>query len=81
MCEFVVNSNVTVLIPKRTMTLEEKLFYAQYITDNRYKFSYGRKPKGIRLETIVLPRTVPDPVQKFSVAAIIESLLGANLLL
>ncbi|MCI8511178.1 MAG: hypothetical protein HFE83_04185 [Lachnospiraceae bacterium] len=80
-CEFVANSNVTVLIPKRTMTLGEKLFYAQCITDNRYKFSYGRKPKGIRLETIVLPRTVPDPVQKFSVAATIESLLGANLLL
>ncbi len=27
-CEFVANSNVTVLIPNREMSLEEKLFYA-----------------------------------------------------
>ena len=52
--EFVPNSNVTVLIPKRHMSLEEKLFYAHCITRNRYKFSYGRKPKGTRLESITL---------------------------
>lgn len=62
--EFVPNSNVTVLIPKRDMRLEEKLFYAQCITQNRYKFSYGRKPKGVRLEMIHIPDKMPSSIEK-----------------
>lgn len=54
-CEFVPNSDVTVLIPKEPMTLKEKLFYSMCITHNRFKFSYGRKPKGFRLESVLLP--------------------------
>lgn len=53
--QFVPNSDVSVLIPKRKMSLQEKLFYAQCITNNRYKFSYGRKPKGERLKSVLLP--------------------------
>ena len=53
--EFVPNSNVSVLIPKRNMSNLEKLFYSYCISKNRYKFSYGRKPKGIRLENILIP--------------------------
>jgi len=53
--EFVPNSNVSVLRPKRDMSLQEKLYYAMCITKNRYKFSYGRKPKGKRLKSIQLP--------------------------
>jgi hypothetical protein len=52
---FVPNSNVAVLIPKHNMSLEEKLAYATLITANRFKFSYGRKPKGDKLKTILLP--------------------------
>jgi hypothetical protein len=52
---FVPNSNVSVLIPKHAMSLEEKLAYATLITANRFKFSYGRKPKGDKLKTILLP--------------------------
>ena len=52
---FVPNSNVAVLIPKKDMSIEEKLVYATLITANRFKFSYGRKPKGTRLESILLP--------------------------
>lgn len=57
--EFVPNSNVCVLIPKREMNLREKLAYALFISRNRYKFSYGRKPKGERLKTILLPASIP----------------------
>lgn len=57
--EFVPNSNVSVLIPKKKMLLQEKLYYAKCITMNRYKFSYGRKPKGDRLKSIVLPSNAP----------------------
>ena len=62
--EFVPNSDVSVLIPKREMTLNEKLFYARCITMNRYRFSYGRKPKGDRLKSIELPDSVPNWVSK-----------------
>jgi len=56
---FACNSDVSVLLPKREMTLNEKVFYARCITMNRYKFSYGRKPKGARLKQIELPDEVP----------------------
>lgn len=53
--EFVPNSNVSVLMPKSEMDLETKLVYAAFITANRFKFSYGRKPKGNRLAELLLP--------------------------
>lgn len=69
--EFVPNSDVSVLLPVSPMTLQEKLYYARCITMNRYKFSYGRKPKGDRLKAITLPTAAPSwvnsvPVQKLS---------------
>jgi hypothetical protein len=60
--DFVANSDVSVLIPKHEMSLLEKIYYAQCITMNRWKFSYGRKPKGKRLASIELPDAMP---QKF----------------
>ncbi len=58
--DFVPNSNVTVLIPKRLMSLQEKLYYAMIITFNRFKFSYGRKPKGNRLLDLKVPEYPPE---------------------
>lgn len=59
---FVPNSNVIALIPKAEMNLYEKFYYAICITKNRFKFSYGRKPKGHRIENILLPEKfeIPD---------------------
>ncbi len=62
--EFVPNSNVVVLIPKNKMTLQEKIYYSICITKNRYKFSYGRKPKKDRLKEILLPSSPPLFVYK-----------------
>lgn len=62
--KFVPNSNVSVLIPKRKMSLQEKIYYSLCITANRYKFSYGRKPKGDRLKCILIPSCPPDFVYK-----------------
>jgi hypothetical protein len=83
--EFIPNSDVCVLIPKRTMSLQEKLYYADCIADNRYKFSYGRKPKGDRLESIMLPEYPPDFVANYDFSnvlnkfyPIIEELWGHN---
>lgn len=61
--DFIPNSNVSVLLPKREMSLNEKVYYARCITMNRYKFSYGRKPKGDRLKQIDLPDVAPDWVR------------------
>lgn len=58
--EFVPNSNIIVLIPRREMCLREKLAYALFITANRFKFSYGRKPKGDRLKAVMLPTSIPE---------------------
>lgn len=58
--DFIPNSNTCVLLPRREMCLREKLSYALYITFNRYKFSYGRKPKGDRLKKILLPASIPE---------------------
>jgi hypothetical protein len=74
--EFVPNSNVSVLIPKREMSLQEKLYYAQCITKNRYKFSYGRKPKGARLKAIMLPEYPPPSINKYDVSKIIHEFYG-----
>ena len=62
--DFVPNSDVSVLIPKREMSIEEKLFYAQCITANRYRFSYGRKPKGKKLKDIKVPELVNTDIKK-----------------
>lgn len=56
---FIPNTDVSVLLPKRTMGLQEKLYYAALITANRPRFSYGRKPKGERLKSILLPEFPP----------------------
>ena len=43
------------MIPKRNMSVQEKLFYSICITLNRYRYSYGRKPKGDRLAKMLVP--------------------------
>ena len=63
---FIPNSNVSVLIPKREMSLNEKIFYAFAITKNRYRFSYGRKPKGERLKALILPVEIPKNFEEFN---------------
>ncbi len=46
------------------MTLQEKIYYSICITKNRYKFSYGRKPKRERLKEILLTSSPPLFVYK-----------------
>ena len=72
--EFVPNSDVAVLKPKRDMTLREKLFYAMCISRNRYKFSYGRKPKGVKLESIMLTKSIYSTFNDLDILDYIETL-------
>ena len=55
------------------MSLQEKLFYSYCITNNRYKFSYGRKPKGDRLKAILLPEYPPDYVLEYNIDKVMHS--------
>jgi hypothetical protein len=71
--DFIPNSNVSVLIPKKEMCLEEKLYYAICISLNRFKFSYGRKPKGDRLNNIFIPSYCPPFVYGKVFEEIIEN--------
>jgi hypothetical protein len=41
------------------MSLQEKIFFAAAITSNRFRFSYGRKPKGDRLRNLLIPNRGP----------------------
>lgn len=70
--DFIPNSDVCVLIPKRDMSIREKLYYAECITNNRYRFSYGRKPKGDRLKVIMLPEYPPPSINKYDINKIIH---------
>ena len=74
--EFVPNSNVSVLTPRRKMSLQEKLYYAQCITNNRYKFSYGRKPKGDRLKSVLIPEYPPQYVTSYTSDKVVDSFSG-----
>lgn len=71
-CDFVPNSNVTVLIPKEPMTLKEKLFYAMCISHNRFKFSYGRKPKGDKLGSILVPDRITARFENIDLSNLIS---------
>ena len=72
--EFVPNSDVAVLKPKRPMTLREKLFYAMCISRNRFKFSYGRKPKGDKLEGIMLPKSIGEHYNELNLTEYLKNL-------
>ncbi len=74
--EFVPNSNVSVLIPKRNMSLQEKIYYAHCITNNRYKFSYGRKPKGERLKAVLVPEYPPKYVTDYTIDKVVNGFSG-----
>jgi hypothetical protein len=73
--DLVPNSDVTVLKPKKPMTIAEKIFYATCITQNRFKFSYGRKPKGKRLMQLEVPDRIPHWVAAPTVEDTFDSAL------
>lgn len=62
--EFLGNSNTMFLVPKdeyADMSLNQKLWYAQAISFNRYRFSYGNKPKKDRMMKIEFPEPTELP--------------------
>ena len=74
--DFSCNSDVVGLIPKKTLTLGQKIYYSQCITKNRWLFSYGRKPKGDRLASVFIPS--PEKLPKWVLGADLEEELGKD---
>lgn len=75
--EFVPNSNVIALKEKIPLKVEEKLFYANCITNNRFKFSYSRKPKEERISSLLIPSkdSIPDFVYKQKINSVSKKAL------
>ena len=76
---FTANSDVSVLIPRHELSLKEKLYYSRAITATRWRFSYGRKPKGERLETLELP-VIPNWVKAFAIPDLEQQFNGLMVL-
>ena len=58
--QFIPNSNTVVLQPKRSMPLSFLLYISIAITNERWRYSYGRKPKGARLGNLPLKVPIKD---------------------
>jgi hypothetical protein len=56
--DYICAQNVRVLTPKRPMSLREKLWWAQCIHANRYRFNYGRHANRT-LKDLRLPHAPP----------------------
>ena len=54
------------------MCLREKLAFALHITANRFRFSYGRKPKGDRLKSVLLPSAMPEQWNELDLSDIVQ---------
>ena len=50
---------IAVLIPKKEMTLNEKLYYCMCIRANKFKYSYGRQADNT-LSDLQVPADIPD---------------------
>lgn len=64
---FYTGFHIMVLKPKKTMTLNQKLFYCLCIKRNKYKYSYGRQA-NTTLKFLEVPDQTPDWVDKFNIS-------------
>lgn len=74
--EFIPNSNTAILQPKQEMPLSFLLFIAASITNERWRYSYGRKPKGNRLLNLTLkvPINVEDKLDVYAFEKLVEDI-------
>ena len=57
--DFILQTHVAVLMPKRKMTLNEKLYYCICIQANSFKFGFGRKA-NTTFSDLQVPADIPD---------------------
>jgi len=58
-----VNDNCLVCTPKQCLTLRQMLFYADYISANRYRWTYGRQVTPEKLGRLTMQDKVPAWVE------------------
>ncbi len=61
--EFYTAQNIRVLIPKKNMTIEEKLFYCYAISLNRFKYQAFGREANKTFDDLEIPETVPEWVR------------------
>jgi len=66
---FYTGRDVYVLIPKKDLTIQEKLFYCMCIKKNAYKYYFGRQANKT-LKDIELPDEIPEWVYKTEIEPI-----------
>ena len=57
--DFVLQTHVAALTPKKEMTLNEKLYYCMCIQANAFKFGFGRKANST-FSDLEVPAEIPD---------------------
>lgn len=57
--DFILQTHVAALIPKKEMALNEKLYYCICIQANAFKFSYGRKANST-FPDLLIPAEIPS---------------------
>jgi len=62
---FYTGYHIFCLKPKKSMTLQEKIFYCMCLRHNKYRFSYGRQANQT-LKDLELPDKIPEWVNKAS---------------
>jgi hypothetical protein len=61
---FYTAQNVMVLIPKKEMSFEEKIFYCLCISKNRFRYSAFGREANRTLKDLEIPDKIPDFVNK-----------------
>lgn len=71
---FLCGAHMAILVPRKTMTLAEKLWWARCIYENRYRYNFGRQSNRSLMDLVV-----PDEVPAFvRTATVGEGLPGAE---
>jgi len=71
---FYTAQNIKVLIPRKKMSFNEKLFYCMCIQKNRHRYSSHGREANVSLDNILVPNQLPKQFQKFSIEDIVRGL-------
>lgn len=70
--KFYTAQNIKVLKPKENLTFNQKLFYCICINHNRFKYSSHGREANVSLDTLLVPREMPNTFEKIKLNNIIS---------
>lgn len=69
--KFYTAQNIKVLIPKKALTLNEKLFYCLCIKLNRFRYSSHGREANVSLDTLIVPAKMPKTFETVTLKNIV----------